>query len=89
MRWVAASETAPRSYTVEHLARLDVPTLWIAGENDPTLGLDQLLTLKARIPGAEILIVHHAGHHAHRTHPHLVGPAMMDVLTRHDAPHGR
>ena len=28
-------------------------------------------------------------HHAHRTHPHLAAPAMMDFLTRHDETHGR
>jgi pimeloyl-ACP methyl ester carboxylesterase len=89
LRWVTASETAARSYTVEDLPRIAVPTLWIAGENDGTLELDQLLTLKRRIPGAEILIVNHAGHNAQTTHPHLVGPAMLDFLIRHDQPQGR
>ncbi len=89
LRWIVASETAPRSYAAGDLARIAVPTLWIAGEDDHWFELDQLLTLKARIPGAEILIVNHAGHNAQTTHPHLVGPAMVDFLSRHDQPQGR
>ena len=59
-----------------------MPTLWIAGENDPWFELDQHLTMKRHIPGAELLIVNHAGHGPQQTHPHLVGPAIMDFLTR-------
>jgi pimeloyl-ACP methyl ester carboxylesterase len=58
--------------------------LWIAGEDEPGFELDQLLTMKRRIPGAELLIVNHAAHSPHRTHPHLVGPAIVDFLTRID-----
>ena len=76
--------TAPRSYTAADLERIAVPTLWIAGENDPWFELDQHLTLKRHIPGAELLLVNHAGHLVQLTHPHLVGPAIVDFLTRSD-----
>ena len=84
LRGIGAAVAAPRSYTAEDLERIAVPTLWIAGENDPWCELDQHLTLKRRIPGAELLLVNHAGHLVQLTHPHLVGPAMADFLTRSD-----
>jgi hypothetical protein len=34
-------------------------------------------------------VVNHAGHNAQTTHPHLIGPAMLDFLSRHDGPPGR
>jgi pimeloyl-ACP methyl ester carboxylesterase len=85
LRWVIAANTAAPAYAVEDLRRIRVPTLWIAGENDPWFELDQPLALKRHIPGAELLLVNHAGHQPHLTHPHLVGPAIADFLTRSDA----
>jgi hypothetical protein len=41
--------------------------------------------MKLHIPGAEVLIVNHAGHAVQQTHPHLIGPVMTDFLTRHAA----
>jgi pimeloyl-ACP methyl ester carboxylesterase len=84
LRWIVASETSAPTYTSEDLARVAVPTLWIAGENDPWFELDQPLAMKRHIPGAELLIVNRAGHMPQHTHPHLVGPAMVDFLTRAD-----
>jgi pimeloyl-ACP methyl ester carboxylesterase len=45
--------------------------------------------MKRHIPGAQLLIVNHAGHPAHWTHPHLVGPVMLDLLSRCDQPPGQ
>jgi pimeloyl-ACP methyl ester carboxylesterase len=84
LRWAIASQTAPRSYALDDLARITVPTLWIAGEDEPFFELDQLLTMKRHIPSAELLIVNHAGHAPQRSHPHLVGPAIVDFLSRQD-----
>jgi pimeloyl-ACP methyl ester carboxylesterase len=84
LRWAIASETAARSYALDDLARIGVPTLWIAGENEFWFELDQLVAMKRHIPGAELLIVNHAGHAPQRTHPHLVGPAIVDFLSRQD-----
>jgi pimeloyl-ACP methyl ester carboxylesterase len=82
LRWTSVPEA--RSYTAEDLGRITVPTLWIAGDDDPFFELDQLVTMKRRIPGAELLIVNHAVHDVHGTHPHLIGPAILDFLTRID-----
>jgi pimeloyl-ACP methyl ester carboxylesterase len=88
VRWVIAANTAAPAYVVEDLRRIRVPTLWITGENDPWFELDQPLALKRHIPGAELLLVNHAGHQPHLTHPHLVGPAIADFLARSDTrPH--
>jgi pimeloyl-ACP methyl ester carboxylesterase len=89
VRWNNAAVAAARSYTAEDLGRIVVPTLWIAGEDDPWFVPDQLLTMKRRIPGAELLLVNHAGHNAQTTHPHLVGPAIADFLTRSDERRGQ
>jgi pimeloyl-ACP methyl ester carboxylesterase len=85
LRWTISPSATDPSYTAEDLGRIAVPALWIAGEDDPFFELDQLLTMKRSIPGAEILIVNHAGHGPQITHPHLVGPAIVDFLSRSDA----
>jgi len=82
LRWNTTPEVHP--HTAEDLERITVPTLWIAGDDDPFFELDQLVTMKRRIPGAELLIVNHAVHSVHGSHPHIVGPAIMDFLTRVD-----
>ena len=82
--WITTSLAEAR--TVADLQRITVPTLWIAGENDSWFELDQLLTMKRHIPGAELLIVNHADHFVQITHPHLVGPVIADFLSRNDAP---
>jgi hypothetical protein len=84
LRWSGALAAAPRSYTAEDLGRIAVPTLWIAGEDEQFSELDQLLTMKRRIPGAELLIVNRAEHLVLLTHPHLVGLAIVDFLARQD-----
>ena len=88
LRGIAAAVAAARSYTAEDLGRIAAPTLWIAGENDTWCELDQPLTMKRRIPGAELLLVNHAEHDVQMTHPHLIGPVLMDFLSRHDGPPG-
>jgi pimeloyl-ACP methyl ester carboxylesterase len=82
LRWVIAANTAAPAYAVEDLRRIRVPTLWIAGDDDPWFELDQPLAMKRHIAGAELLLVNHAGHQPHLTHPHLVGPAIADFLAR-------
>jgi pimeloyl-ACP methyl ester carboxylesterase len=86
LRWIMASEADAPAYSLADLARIGTPTLWIVGEDDEWFELEQPLAMKRHIPGAELLIVNHAPHAAHWTHPHLVGPVMMDFLTRCDQP---
>jgi pimeloyl-ACP methyl ester carboxylesterase len=82
--WITTSLAEAR--TAEALQRIAVPTLWIAGENDPWFELDQLVAMKRHIPGAELLIVNHAEHGVQLTHPDLVGPVIADFLSRNEAP---
>jgi pimeloyl-ACP methyl ester carboxylesterase len=79
-----AARAAARGYAADDRGRIAAPTLWIAGEHDPFFELDRLLTMKRRIPGAELLLVDHAGPFVQLTHPHPVGPAAVDFLIRSD-----
>jgi len=45
-----------------HLDRLDGPALVIWGQNDPYLGPEQGRAYAARLPGAELVALEHAGH---------------------------
>lgn len=82
VRQVVANATVSPSYTVEDLRRISTPTLLIAGENDPFGNLDQMVAMRRNIRHAELLIVNNAGHTVQDTHPHIVGPAMVDFLAR-------
>jgi pimeloyl-ACP methyl ester carboxylesterase len=86
LRWAIACELDPRHDAIAQLSGITVPTLWIAGENEPFFELDQVLTMKRHIPGAEILIVNHASHGPQISHPHLVGPVIADFLSRNAEP---
>jgi pimeloyl-ACP methyl ester carboxylesterase len=83
LRWIVASETDAPAYTPGDLERIGLPTLWIVGEDDPWFDLGQALSMKRHIPEAELLIVNHAGHAVQQTHPHLIGPAITEFVTRH------
>jgi pimeloyl-ACP methyl ester carboxylesterase len=80
------AQLLPRVREVTDLEGITVPTLWIAGENEPFFELDQVLAMKRHIPGAEILIVNNAAHDPQGTHPHLVGPVIADFLSRNAEP---
>jgi len=41
-----------------------------------------MVTMKREIPRAEWLIVNHAGHAVHVEHPEIVGPRVLDFLSR-------
>jgi pimeloyl-ACP methyl ester carboxylesterase len=70
------------TWTEEDLRRIDCPTLLVAGENDPFVPLEQMVTMKREIPNAEWLIVNAAGHPVHFEHPEIVGPRILDFLER-------
>ncbi len=71
------------AWTEEDLRRIACPALLIAGENDPFANTTQMTVMKREIPGAEWLIVNHAGHTVHHEHPEFVGARMSDFLQRH------
>lgn len=82
MRQIVENNTRNPTWTPEDLRRISCPALLIAGENDPFATLEQMATMKREIPGAEWLIVNHAGHPVHFEHPEIVGPRILDFLRR-------
>jgi pimeloyl-ACP methyl ester carboxylesterase len=70
------------SWTVDDLRAVQRPTLLIAGENDPFANTEQMVAMKTEIPGAEWLVVNHAGHAVHAEQPEIVGPRIVDFLLR-------
>ena len=82
------------AYAEEDLAGISAPTLLISGETDPWANLDQMLAMRRAIPGAEMLILNHAGldpmsnHIVQFTRADVVGPVVLDFLSRHAGPAG-
>jgi len=87
-RQVAANLAVNPAYTEDDLRTIPTPTFLIAGENDDYGSSEQMVTMKRTIPNVEIMMVNNAEHVVHATHPHIVGPAMLDFLTRHAGPVG-
>jgi pimeloyl-ACP methyl ester carboxylesterase len=71
------------AWSLDDLRSIGCPMLLIAGEDDPFANADQMTTMKSQIPGAEWLIVNHAGHAVHAEHPDFVGSRIIDFLRRH------
>jgi pimeloyl-ACP methyl ester carboxylesterase len=82
LRQIVANNTANPTWSAEDLRRIECPTLLVAGENDPFATLDQMVTMKREIPRAEWLVVNHSGHAVHFEHPDVVGPRILDFLSR-------
>lgn len=80
---VKANNAVAPAWTAEDLRRIRCPVLLVAGEDDPFANTDQMVTMKREIPGAEWLIVNHAGHAVHFEHPGFVGARIADFLARH------
>lgn len=50
-------------YLVEHeLPRVTVPTVWLWGDRDPFMSIDEARAMAARIPGARFEVIADAGH---------------------------
>lgn len=80
---IKANNAVNPSWTADDLAQIACPTLLIAGENDPFANTEQMCVMKGSIPGAEWLIVNHAGHAVHHEHPAFIGVRVADFLHRH------
>ena len=70
-------------YTKSDLMKIKAPTLLMSGENDLWANRQQMLEMRASIPRSEMLILNNAGHDIQYTHPHIVGPAVMEFIERH------
>lgn len=77
VRRLALSEP---SFSRGQLARIRAPTLVIAGSREQVVDLDHMRRAQSAVPGARLLIIDGAGHHAHRTHAHIVNAAMIAFL---------
>jgi pimeloyl-ACP methyl ester carboxylesterase len=79
------------AYTEADLQRIPVPTLLIAGETDRYVSLEQLMEMRHSIPRSEMLILNHAGmdpdanHLVQHTRAEVVGPVILEFLTRYGA----
>ncbi len=82
MRQIVANNTENPTWTEEDLGRIACPTLLVAGEDDPFASLEQMVEMKRAIPGAEWLIVNHAGHPVQYEAPEIVGARILDFLDR-------
>jgi pimeloyl-ACP methyl ester carboxylesterase len=72
------------TFTEDDLARIGVPALFVEGEADPFANTDQMIAFKRHVPGAEWLIINNAWHTVQHTHADVLGPRVLDFLTRHD-----
>ena len=64
----------------EQLSAISVPTLVIAGEDDPATPPAKLEEIAAGIPGAKLLVVPHAAHLANAERPDIITPALIEHL---------
>ncbi len=83
IRQIIANNEVNPTWTAEDLGRIRCPMLLIGGEDDPFANRQQMVTMKTAIPGAEWLIVNHAGHAVHHEHPDFVAGRIIDFLLRH------
>jgi 3-oxoadipate enol-lactonase len=74
--------------TRDRLPSLGVPTLVIAGSEDPTAGPDSARELAGGIPGADLMVLEGAAHLAHLARPDEFTAAVRRHLSRH-APQAR
>jgi pimeloyl-ACP methyl ester carboxylesterase len=70
------------TWNEDDLRSITTPTLLIAGDDDPFGNLEQMVVMRRTMPRSELLIVNNAWHTPQWTHPHLVGPAIVDFLSR-------
>ena len=64
----------------DHLSRIAVPTLVIAGENDKNAPSPMMERMAARIPGARFVLVPEAGHLANLEQPSAFNAALSEFL---------
>ena len=82
LRQIIANNSENPAWSLDDLRQIACPTLLIAGENDPFATAAQMSTMKHEIPDAEWLILNNAGHPVHYELPEIVGPRILEFLTR-------
>lgn len=69
-----------RPDSTPELSGIDVPVLWIAGEDDLIMPLEQARAAASAIPGARFVQVPGAGHMAPLENPEAVNASILDFL---------
>ena len=70
------------NYTPEQIARIEAPTLLIAGERDNFGHIDQQVVMRRAIPHSELCILPAASHAVMNDQPELFQLAVLDFLRR-------
>jgi len=78
---------SPLVPTVVLAAMLALPTLAIAGEDDPATPPPHLAEIAERVQDGRLLVVPHSAHLANAQQPQTITPAIISHLTG-AAPHG-
>jgi len=73
---------AARPSAVELLAKITVPTLVIAGENDLIVPASESAAMAGAIPDAELVMIPHAGHLASLENPEAVAATLRAFLAK-------
>jgi pimeloyl-ACP methyl ester carboxylesterase len=84
---LAAAHTIPRElqtvseveFDPDHVARVDVPTLLLVGEDSPGWDVD---SMTATLPDAEVAVLEGQGHTADLFAPQVVAEPLLDFLDR-------
>lgn len=67
----------------EQLARITVPTLLVAGSDDKVAPAPVMQRMKAKIPGAEVIVLEGCGHLGPMDQPEEFNAALLSFLQRH------
>ncbi|MFA5891604.1 MAG: alpha/beta fold hydrolase [Actinomycetota bacterium] len=71
-----------RTDSTDLLAGIDVPVLWMHGEQDKLMPIEGAAATAARIPGAKFVAIPNAGHVANLENPEAVIAAIGEFLPR-------
>lgn len=78
----AISELLVATDHTEHLHRLDAPTLFIVGENDPIFTVDLIEEARELVPGSEISVIPDSGHSPYFERPGAWNDVVLEFLQR-------
>jgi len=65
------------------LPRIRCPVLAVQGRDDEYGTLAQVEGIRARVPGAELVVLDHCGHSPHRDQPAGLTRVINDFISRH------
>jgi pimeloyl-ACP methyl ester carboxylesterase len=78
----SAAEALGATDLTRELSRIAVPTLVVHGECDRVVPLSTARELAAAIPGADLVVIPHAGHVANQEQPEAFNAAVREFLLR-------